>query len=262
MNQYYLEDADLSRRSKLLHESLDSTAAVNTDFTPVSYYRHLHYWLSFFRSSYWLVGLIALVLLVPILGRANSVTAGIISGGFAASCIEILLLIAFQTFYGYVYQVLGIIITIFMAGLSVGAMARSRIIPHVTLHSYGWIQIGITAYCLVLATFMVLSKNMEASPMVMHAAIFVLTFGIAALVGLEFSAAAVLRTGNVPRVASELYSMDLLGSALGAFLVATCLIPTLGLAGVSLLVALLSFLTGLLALGKSKGYTFKVGMNL
>jgi hypothetical protein len=34
------------------------------------------------------------------------------------------------------------------------------------------------------------------------------------------------------------------------------------LAGVSLLVALLSFLTGLLALGKSKGYAFKVGMNL
>jgi len=45
----------------------------------------------------------------------------IFSTGFAAMGLEIILLFAYQNHYGCLYQKIGIIVALFMAGLAVGA---------------------------------------------------------------------------------------------------------------------------------------------
>ncbi len=62
-----------------------------------------------------------MVVIIFLAGRMNTITLGILTGGFAASSVEILLLISFQIIYGYVYFLTGVIISIFMAGLAFGA---------------------------------------------------------------------------------------------------------------------------------------------
>lgn len=252
VNQYYLDDQDLERRSLLIDGTLDPGAPVNRDFTPVAYYRQMVHWLNYFRSNIWIVGLFAGALVALGIRHVNAVSAGLFSGGFAASCIEVLILIAFQTLCGYVYQMLGIIITVFMGGLAFGAIARKHLVRTVSFRSYSLTQLSIALYALVLAAiFLTVGRNNVPLPLVLT--VFpILTFLIAVLVGLEFSIAASLRDGETSAVASELYAIDLIGSALGALLVTTVLIPSVGLVGVCFIVAALTLLTGILALAKSK----------
>jgi spermidine synthase len=210
------------------------------------------HWLNYFRSNLWIVGIMAAALVALSIRHVNAVSAGLLSGGFASSCIEVIILIAFQTLYGYVYQMLGIIITVFMGGLAVGALARRRLVPNVSFRSYSLVQLGMALYALALATLF-LGFDVSKIPSILTFAAFpLMTFLIAVLVGLEFSFASSLRGGAPLGVASELYSVDLIGSALGALLVTTVLIPLAGLVGVCFIVALLTILTGIIALTKSK----------
>jgi predicted membrane-bound spermidine synthase len=71
-----------------------------------------------------------------------------------------------------------------------------------------------------------------------------LTFVLASLVGVEFAMASRLRQGRIANVASELYTIDLMGSALGAFVVTVYLVPLFGIINVSMIVGALSFVSG------------------
>jgi predicted membrane-bound spermidine synthase len=61
-------------------------------------------------------------------------------------------------------------------------------------------------------------------------------FLTAVLVGMIFSQASQLRLKRVVRVASDVYSVDLAGAAIGSFLVTVYLIPLLGVLNVCLVV--------------------------
>lgn len=252
VNQYYLDDDVLAQRSDLLLHSLMTDAPVNKDFAPVSYYRQVTHWLSYFRSNMWLVGGIALLFLLFAAVQMNAVSAGIFAGGFAASSIEVLLLVAFQILYGYVYEALGLIVTIFMAGLVAGSLWRVRIIPRATVSQYAKIQIAVAVYCFLLPGVLLLLQSLQSSAAVVHGLIFLLTLVIAALVGTEFSVAADLRRGQPQKVASELYGVDLIGSALGALLVAVVLIPMLGIVAASVVPGVLSLSAALAAVVQRK----------
>jgi len=252
VNRYYLDDEMLAQRSILLQNSLVVDAALNKDFAPISYYRQVTHWLSYFRSNLWIVGGLALIFLTFAAFQMNAVSAGIFAGGFAASSIEVLLLIAFQILYGYVYEALALVVTIFMAGLFAGSFWRTKIIPRATALQYVKIQALITLYCFLLPVVLLILRDLHGSPAVTQGTIFLLTFVMAVLVGAEFSVAADLCQGKPQRVASELYGVDLIGSALGALLVAVVLIPVLGIIAASMIPGLLSLSTAIVALVQRK----------
>ena len=252
VNRYYLDDEALEQRSDLLQRSLIAGAPLNNDFAPVSYYRQVTHWLSYFRSNLWLIVVIAVLFLSFAATQTNAVSAGIFAGGFAASSIEVLLLIAFQILYGYVYEALGLIVTMFMAGLAVGSLWRARIVPRATASHYVRIQLAVALYCFLLPVALLMLQSFRGSAMVVHGSIFLLTFVIAVIVGVEFSVAADLRRGMPQRVASELYGVDLIGSALGALLVAVVLIPLLGVVAASVVPGVLSLSAAVAAVVQRK----------
>ena len=49
--------------------------------------------------------------------------------GFAGMALEIILLFAYQNIYGHLYYKVGLIVTLFMLGLSLGGWAMLRLIP-------------------------------------------------------------------------------------------------------------------------------------
>jgi predicted membrane-bound spermidine synthase len=59
-------------------------------------------------------------------------------------------------------------------------------------------------------------------------------------------------------VASELYGVDSIGSALGALLVAVVLIPVFGIVAASLIPGILSMATALVVLGRRKSIERKI----
>ena len=241
VNRYYIDDQILKDRSRGITDGLAEGAGINEDFRPISYYRQVQYWLSYFRFNYWIPVLAIVILLVPVVMRTTAVSFGMLTGGFAASSLEIVLLVSFQVIYGYVYQMTGLIITVFMAGLAAGSLNRERVFRGSRLGGYITVQAAIACYALLLPLALLAMKNAEFSPLVVHTVFITLTFLLAALVGAQFSLATAIRGANSPALATGLYGIDLFGSAIGAVMVSVYLIPLAGIVTVCAIIAGVAF---------------------
>lgn len=245
VNKYYIDDQLLQERRNRIMQSLDPGSDLNFDFVPRAYLKQIAYWLSYFDLNYWFIWLPLFILIPILIVRWNPIQTGMFACGFAASSIEILLLMVFQILYGYVYQVTGIIIMIFMAGLAAGPFVQKRIFPDASLGQLILVQILIGIFAVVLPILFLLFRVMDPGTGLIHILFFLLTFLISVLTGILFSLATALMKGNVLQVASGLYGSDLIGSALGALLVAALLFPMLGLIKVTLLIGALNFMAAL-----------------
>ncbi len=236
VNQYYLDDEVLKQRSKFLLDQIEEGSFTNKDFNPVSYYLQLIHWLDYFEFNYWISAIIVLVLLVWVIYKSNTLSIGIFCVGFTASSIEVILLISFQIIYGYVYQVTGIIITIFMAGLAAGSKYYEKIINRTDIRGFNKIQFYIAGYSFLLPVVLMLLNLFKSNIAVVHFIFYILTFLIAFLTGVAFALATKIEKGNTGSIVAKLYSIDLIGSAFGALLVTTFLIPLVGVIQISLII--------------------------
>lgn len=245
VNQYYLDDEILEQRSKFLLDQIEKGSFTNKDFNPVSYYLQLTHWLDYFEFNYWVPAIILLVLLVWVIYNSNTLSIGIFCVGFTASSIEVILLISFQIIYGYVYQVTGIIITIFMAGLAAGSKYFEKIIKYSDMRSFNKIQFYIAVYSILLPIVLLLLNLFKSNIALVHSVFYVLTFLIAFLTGVAFALATKIEKGKTSSVVSRLYSVDLIGSAFGAMLVTTFLIPMVGIIMAAVIMGTLNFFAGI-----------------
>ena len=252
VNQYYINDRLLEDRSKYILENLDNNnTKINKDFTPVSYYQQLRYWLSYFKINYWIVGGIVLILFFILISRLNIYNFGLFTGGFAASSIEVILLIGFQVLYGYVYHATGIIITLFMAGLAFGALFMHRLFP-VNIKNYTRIQFGIGVYTILLPFILLFLKSVTLHPVLLKVIFYFVAFNIAILFGMLFSFASKVQKTGISIVAGEAYSADLFGAALGALLISALIIPLLGLVNAAIIAGSLCFISGVVTFIRRK----------
>jgi spermidine synthase len=239
VNKYYVDDQLLRQRSDEILRSIDKNTNLNSDFIPVAYFRQLQYWLSYFSLKPWIPAALIGILFLAVVGRLNAISLGMFTGGFAASSVEVILLISFQIIYGYVYQATGLIITVFMAGLAAGSFIGHRKIKFVDYRRFAGIQIALVLYSLFLPFMLSLLKESVDSDVVVYAVYFLMTVLIAALIGIEFSFAARLLKGGIAAAASTLYGVDLIGSAMGALVISIYILPLLGIVLSSIIVALL-----------------------
>lgn len=239
VNENYVDDQLLGKRSSEIMTSLDATAQPNYDFTPVAYFAQLQYWLSYFGLKPWLPAALIGILLLVVLLRLNPVSLGMFTGGFAASSVEIIILIAFQVIYGYVYQATGIIIAIFMAGLAAGSFIGRKWTGPVDYNIFGFIQVGLVIYSLLLPVALHVVKSSPDSDALVYFAFTILTILVSLMVGVEFSFATSMLKTDISSVASSLYAVDLIGSAFGALVISIYVVPLLGITFASFVVAAL-----------------------
>ena len=255
VNRFYFEDDLQVARSRELAGALDTTAALNTDFRPVAYYGHLRYWLGYFKVDPWVPAVVGVVLMILVVVRLNAISFGMFVGGFAAASMEVVLLVAFQILYGYVYQVTGLIITVFMGGLAAGALLGRLRFDKRGIHSLIPVQVAVGLYCLVLPAVISFVASINAGDALTRGIFLVLSFIIAAFTGLLFAISASLLRGKAGAVASEIYSVDLLGSGIGAFVVTVYLVPLLGISAASVVTAGVGFAGPVVSLLSRKHHT-------
>jgi spermidine synthase len=242
-NAYYLDDPLLRLRSEYIRSHLPVKNLVNYDFSPVTYFYQLQYWTSYFQTDYIILFSLLLIVLALIIFSLNSVSFGLFTGGFTASSAGIMIILAFQVFYGYVFRMAGIIIMLFMAGLALGSLLSKRIIRKETFAGYIQIQvmIGLFAFCF---PFIIIGLHKSDLPdLVNYSVMGLLTLVISFLAGMEYSFASLLQVHESSRIVSKNYSADLFGSALGAFLTSVFLLPLAGIIYTSLMLAFLNFIS-------------------
>ncbi len=255
VNSYYIDDNSIEERNNYILGNLQPDAPVNFDFEPVAYFHQVGFWLSQFHVNTTLLSVSAILLLFLMayfLSRLNPVALGMFTAGFTGSSFEIIIIMAFQIIYGYVYHTIGIIISVFMAGLALGAIFRNRFIRNIHRRNYMLIQLMIAAFAFLLPLVILLMKKYSIHTLAIQAGFVILMLVIAFLVGILFSMATILKKADFSKTAASIYSIDLAGSALGALFTAVLLIPIFGLITYSLVLGVLNILaTGTFFLKKS-----------
>jgi spermidine synthase len=248
MNRHYLDAMLSADRMSDMRHALAQPAALNQDFNPMLYFYHLRHWMSQFNIGFGAVQVLLLVLLGSYLVRLRGTAFVLFASGFAATTLEIVLLLAFQVLCGSVYHQLGIIITLFMTGLASGAAMTNSTAP--TARHLVLLALAIAAFAILLAFLLPLLNRLgdtTASLLLIKAAIALLALILATLVGMQFPLANRLDFDGSVAAASRLYTADFIGAFLGASLAGALLIPLIGVAGVCLLTAALNLAGGAMA---------------
>jgi spermidine synthase len=235
----YLEDKLAARPGRL-----------NSDLAPVTFFFESLFWSSQFRgletkilrflAGLPVIGLLGVpfVLLAPWLlaFRLRKIRSGyflvpVVIMGLTTIAVEIILLVWYQSLYGYLYGRIALLLSSFMFGLFAGGLASSRI----SRASLG--RLAITELGLVL----LLSAFLGLLPMQPPQSVpFILLFLFGALSGDLFIVAN--RLAIAARKSYGLgYGIELLGSFLGALVTSSLLIPLAGLRALLASVALLNF---------------------
>jgi spermidine synthase len=247
LNLHYIDTISLQERSVYLMKHLDPNAVTNKDFRPVSYFYYLGYWLSQFnlgKNLLWIMLTLFIIMLVSAGIFFKPVTSSLMITGFSASSLEIILLLALQILSGYIYQVIGVCIAVFMGGLALGALVRSLVFPRVTSIQLTVLQLITSGFAFLIPTLLIINR-VQSDITLATWVVLLLLFIISLFMGVLFSLSLHLRTSSLTDNIAVLYSTDLIGSALGAFLTSIFLVPLLGIMNTSRLIGGLLLLSAL-----------------
>jgi len=179
-----------------------------------------------------------------ILQKKNNTSPGytiipwlVIVTGFSGVSLNLIILFALQTFYGYVYFHVGILISSFMFGLTSGSFLMTKWLKDSKFNLEFLLKIDgvFIIFCILMHVFLITmlhiaNTNIPALGLLLEAAVLSLTCGF--FVGFEFPLANKIyleadKSKEKPR--NILYASDMFGSSLGAITISIILIPTLGL---------------------------------
>jgi spermidine synthase len=174
--------------------------------------------------------------------------------GFTEISLEVVALISFQVFYGFVYSELALLITTFMLGLAIGSLIFYSHPPKSLIAWLRFLQVSLSLLSLFwLGVIYGLHeyKSLSQHPWFFHL-IFPLFLGGAGTLGaMQFLTASQIYMGlgrGIKETAATLYSTDLLGSAMGAFLTSLIFLPLLGLPATLIFVVCLNLVALLILL--------------
>jgi spermidine synthase len=239
----YLQYLFTNNRFRETAASLESAKApVNTDSRPICYQYTLMIWLSKFvpalsqwdfsfsdvskRRTLYIAWFIIIAVPAALLYRTRwkrrrAFLTGV--AGFAGMVLETVLLLRFQIKNGILFQDVGILLTSFMIGLVLGAVAMG----------YGrkplarWIGTAIFTGFLLLSTFLGLAMHSDYSASL--AATFLLLLLTGFLVAGAFSYAGLRQPADQRKAVAPLYAADLIGGGLGSLLASFIFVPVAGL---------------------------------
>lgn len=224
---------------------------VNRDFAPVAYYFSTVLWSTQFnerfarcfraaaRVSYTrlmelaagAVFVLSLFGIAPQWRRPGQAAAivSVAATGFTLMALQVLLLLAFQSLYGYVYRQLAILIALGMAGIALGTClahpARGRALARTQL------LLALSAPALIATASLLARLSAPAASWFAAQCLFPALAALAgALGGYQFAAAMATHAAatGASRGLGTLYAIDLIGGCLGALVLSAYLVPAFG----------------------------------
>lgn len=289
VREYYLS----SRLSEENVATVDNAVgegkgAVNRDFRPISYYYDMVFWAARFKGSVfagllrsmnstivWAVGALLAAAIMAIGGagkvrerKNGTALASIAVNGFSQISIQIVILLAFQIVYGYMYYKLGLIITACMAGLALGSWAGVRLASGEQRRRrfLAAAQMTLAVLAAVMPAVFLSTRGAGsgvASWICANIVFTLLPLACGACGGMIFSAASGIGVEGDREAGAGgglAYGLDLLGSCAGALLAGTLFIPVLGIPNTCYMVAALNIVAVSTQYGAGRPGTKTEGM--
>jgi spermidine synthase len=258
VSQYFIPYRMMADRMAELLDQLQPTATtqVNRDFSPVAYYFDVVLWSAQFKPDFagllrsaslvdfkFVLGAVLLVLLIaaallaflPARRQRIQAAAGcsMLATGFTLMALQIFLLLAFQSIFGFVYSQLAILIALCMAGIALGSWLGMRCDKAHACRTVALTQFALALSAPLLMLLVSLPAKLSGPISMWLIAQFVFP-ALAALCGIlggyQFSIATVMYSADEGKQQSlgTLYALDLLGGCAGALVLSGYLIPVFG----------------------------------
>jgi spermidine synthase len=267
VNYYYMDESDMERRSQNISGLLNSKAEINADFAPAAVAAFDKYWLN--RSqmsilSFRITVVVVLLLIFLVMMFFSPLQGGMFAAGFTSSSLQLILILAFQIVFGYIFKTIGLFAAIFMMGLAAGAILHSRYINRVSkkilppemnngemrfkpistsqFRRYGHIlmQLTLAAIAFIIPGFIILAQAIAGWPNLLFILFLFLTLVISVATGITFSVLSgnpeISKGGNIRHI----YGADLAGASLGALATSLLFIPAVGIKMASCLAGFLN----------------------
>ena len=209
-------------RIQRLNERIDTSTPLNVDNSPYLMRLMFSQWFAKFQTSPIVFFLVLFVLTAIYLLRISREEFVLFSSGCMTMGCEILVIFAFQIYFGYIYLQIGIIITVFLAGLLPGAWLGNRLYRHsrrILALADGLLIIFLTAFIVAIAFIP------ERLPV---AAYLFIGFVVSLACGFQFPVALYLK-GSDRVDTTRIFSADLIGAAAGTLVTSVVLIPYFGI---------------------------------
>jgi spermidine synthase len=232
------------------HSIKGGTKRVNEDFSPILLYYGLSHWNAKFspyfqrvfkwaeRINVSLVLIFVLILMVGIIAfrpKRFCVPLCITTTGFSGMIFDLAIILSFQAIYGYVYQWIGILVSVFMAGVAIGGSWMTSTIKKTTRGPlfFAGFEGALCLFSLVLPLVIGGLESLQSWGSFLVKIVFLgLSFISGFLIGGEFPLAGKMHLDSsqeVGRTAGLLYTCDLAGGWIGGMVGGVMMLPLLGL---------------------------------
>jgi len=232
----------------------------NSDLNPRAYSYNLLLWSSHYspvlaktlsalrKRTIW-IGMLLFCLVVAVASFAKSFRSGasqipktrilycVTVFGLTGISLEILIVFAFQVFFGFVYYQIGILLALFMVGLALGSLTFSYYPKNSPLQIRTLVIFQFVLACFCLGLTFIFLQFPDWLSFGRHESLYRETFSAVSLVagflgGAHFPLANRIlleEQALVGSTAGLVYAVDLLGSFLGCLLVGLVFIPSMGI---------------------------------
>jgi spermidine synthase len=265
-----------TERIEFVNEALNkkTDTQLNTDFRPITYFYNLLLWetIAAGRGAVSIIkqlsriSVLSLVLVIIIFCAARIIWShkrgtkspflfnglwAIGTTGCAGMALEIVLIFTFQNLYGYIYQMIGLIVGFFMFGLTLGGYWAKR-----NIEQQNWqdirplviVEIIFVIYSILLP-FLIRLLNISGGgfaekylALIMPYLYMLLVFGAGFITGLEFPLVSNMLIGKQygsAAVAGWVDATDHLGACGGSLFTGTLLLPLAGVYQTCFIIGLL-----------------------
>lgn len=276
---------DAQNRAEAELASVNERFFINSDFKPIGYYHTLRFWDALSAGAtdrdsfgwilrvqpWWILPAMAVCILMQLvfsgvpsfsgrrIDRRFAVFLAVFTTGLSTMALQVALIFSFQSLYGFVYEMIGLITALFMGGLAAGTLAGRRLIrPRANLSVLAGIQFLIAVFALLVGLLLP-HAGAFAQPAAVALAIGGLTFFSGALNGIDFPVAAACCQSLDPdpeKATGTVYGVELFGACAGALAASVVVAPVLGITAVCILAAagnLTAFLALAIASGAMRG---------
>lgn len=253
MKESYVKAMLSADRMADMERAAAKAAMLNTDSRPVLYFHHLQHWLSQFPRLPISVMLLIGLAVVVYVWRLAAVPRAVLASGMAATALEVVLLLAVQAACGSLYQQMGLVVVVFMAGLAVGGWWGCGAMRSGSRRGLGLLVLVLGSYAVLLPWFLQWAAGGAPAVLGYSASmvmILVLAALLALLVGAIFPLSGRAMAGGTTALASRLYTADFVGAWFGAALAGAVLVPLLGVSGMCRAVAVLVLVCGMGPMGR------------
>jgi len=176
------------------------------------------------------------------------------STGFVGLSFDLILIYAYQSFYGFVFSHLALLVTAFMAGLTLGGWMMTRRLKRVSndFLAFSQIELAICGFCLVAGPLLLYLGYLGSFK---FSFLFFILSGVCGyLVGSEFPLAnKIYAPDKSPtKTAGLLYALDLFGAWLAALVISAALVPVIGILMTCILLLILKVISLILVASMGK----------